>query len=54
MTDVKKNKKVTWNTPQGPTHGKVVKKVGDDKFQVKSAKSGKTAEHKGDSLGKKQ
>lgn len=49
---VQQGDKVSWNTPQGETHGKVIKKVGADKYEVKSAKSGKTAEHKDESLKK--
>jgi len=50
---VAKGDKVEWNTPQGKTKGKITKKVGDDKFEVKSDKSGKTAEHKSSALTKK-
>ena len=50
---IAKGDKVEWNTPQGKTHGKVTKKVGTDKYEVKSDKSGKTAQHKSDALHKK-
>lgn len=50
---VKKGDKVKWNSPGGETEGKVTKKVGDDKYEVESAKSGKKAQHKSDALTKK-
>ena len=58
---------VKWDTPQGETKGKVVKKVtktekagghtakaskDDPQYRVKSAKSGKEAIHKADELKK--
>ncbi len=63
--DFKKGDKVTWNTPQGETEGKVVKTVTDDvkvggtqlraskddpRVIVESDKSGKQAGHKPDSV----
>ncbi len=63
-----KGDKVTWNTPQGETEGKVVEKhlkefTFDDKkfnaskdepyYTVESAKSGKQAAHKESALSKK-
>jgi surface antigen len=65
MSDPKVGDEVTWNTPQGETHGKVVEKktkdfqlakqhftASDDKpmFVVESGKSGHRAAHKGDAL----
>ncbi len=65
--DFKKGDKVTWNTPQGETEGKVVKTVTDDvkvggtqlraskddpRVIVESDKSGKQAGHKPDSVKK--
>lgn len=47
---MKQGDTVSWNTPQGKTHGKVTKKVSTDKFEVKSTKSGKKAQHKQASL----
>lgn len=59
--------KVKWSTPQGETHGKVVKKETtttkagghiakatskDPQYRVKSDKSGKEAVHKPDELNK--
>lgn len=67
MADVHKGDKVSWNTPQGKTTGKVTKKVTEEttiaghkvaaskdnpEFEVKSEKSGKSAVHKPDSLDK--
>lgn len=67
MPDFKANDKVSWNSPQGQTHGTIVKKVTSDtnyeglditasqdnpRYIVKSAKSGKYAAHKPDSLSK--
>ena len=52
MSDLNKGDKVAWNTPQGQTHGKITKKVANDKYEVKSDKSGKAAEHRGGSLDK--
>ena len=65
MANLSKGDKVTWNTSQGETHGKVVEKKTED-FQfdgqrftasddepayiVESDKSGKQAAHKGDAL----
>ncbi|WP_375460364.1 DUF2945 domain-containing protein [uncultured Enterovirga sp.] len=66
-TTLKVGDKVTWDTPQGETHGKVVKKeTGTTKagghtakaskeepqYRVKSDKSGKEAVHKPDALKK--
>lgn len=66
--DLHKGDDVTWNTPQGKTEGKVVKKVAsntkvqgtklsaskdDPRVIVKSDKSGKTAGHKPESVDKK-
>ncbi|MFN7038677.1 MAG: DUF2945 domain-containing protein [Alphaproteobacteria bacterium] len=51
--DLHKGDKVKWNTPQGMTEGKIteVNGSGDDaRYKVESAKSGKTAIHKGDAL----
>lgn len=68
MTAFKKGDKVAWNTSQGETEGKVVKKqTSDTKIKghkvsaskddpqiiVESAKSGAKAAHKPDSLHKK-
>jgi len=65
--NLKAGDKVKWDTPQGETHGKVVKKetnttkVGghtakatkdDPQYRVESAKSGKEAVHKPDELKK--
>lgn len=65
--NLKPGDKVTWNTPQGETHGKVTKKeTGDAKagghtakatpaepqYRVKSAKTGKEAVHKAEALKK--
>ncbi len=59
--ELKPGDKVTWNTPQGETHGKVEKKVTSEtrvkshvakptedapEYLVKSDKSGKEAVHK--------
>ena len=59
---------VSWNTPQGKTHGKVVKRLTSDthvddtkisaseddpRYLVESEKSGKQAAHKPDSLTKR-
>ena len=64
---LKAGDKVKWNTPQGQTTGKVVKKetgtskagghtakasAKDPRFRVKSDKSGKEAVHKPDELKK--
>lgn len=64
---LKVGEKVKWNTPQGETQGKVVKKVTgtekagghvakasktDPQYRVKSDKSGKEALHKPDGLRK--
>jgi hypothetical protein len=68
VTEFKKGDKVAWNTSQGETEGKVVKKqTSDTKIKghkvsaskddpqiiVESAKSGAKAAHKPDSLHKK-
>ena len=65
--DLKAGDKVKWNTPQGKTTGKVVKKEtgttkagghtakatkSDPQYRVKSDKSGKDAVHKPDELKK--
>ena len=65
--NLKSGDKVKWGTPQGETHGKVVKeetgttKAGghtakatksDPQYRVKSDKSGKEAVHKADKLKK--
>ncbi|MFY4728172.1 DUF2945 domain-containing protein [Nitrospira sp. BLG_2] len=65
---LKKNDKVQWKTSQGPTTGRVVKKLtstkkvkghkakasaGHPEYLVRSEKSGKTAAHKPGSLRKK-
>ncbi len=65
--ELKPGDKVTWNTPQGETHGEVEKKVtgtakvpghtakaskDEPQYVVKSDKSGKKAIHKPDSLKK--
>jgi hypothetical protein len=67
MANLSKGDKVTWNTSQGETHGKVVEKktkdfqfdgqhftASDDEpsYIVESEKSGKQAAHKGDALKK--
>lgn len=66
--NLKKGDKVTWETSQGKTEGKVVKKQtadttikghtvkaskSDPQFIVESEKSGKKAAHKPDALKKK-
>lgn len=68
MSTLKKGDKVSWNTPQGKTEGKIEKKITQDvefagkkfnatteepKFKVKSSKTGKKAIHKPESLNKK-
>jgi hypothetical protein len=69
MTEhLKKGDKVQWKTSQGPTTGRVVKKltsrttikghkakptVDQPEYLVRSEKSGKTATHKPESLKKK-
>ena len=69
MAELEKGDHVTWNTPQGETHGKVVEEKTKD-FQhdgqrftassdepayiVESDKSGKTAAHKGSALTKRK
>lgn len=67
MTDLHSGDNVSWNTPQGKTHGKVTKKLtsptsinshkvaasaDDPQYEVKSDASGKSAAHKPDSLNK--
>ena len=67
MADVKVGDTVSWNTPQGRTHGKVVKrltartKVGgteihatkdDPRYLLESDKTGEHAAHKPDALTK--
>lgn len=64
---LKAGDKVKWNTPQGETHGTVVKKEtgtakagghtakaskAEPEFRVKSAKSGKEAVHRPEALTK--
>ena len=66
--DLKPGDEVTWNTPQGQTHGKVTKtetgeaKAGghtakaspaEPQYRVKSDKSGKEAVHKAEALKKR-
>ena len=66
-TSLKPGDKVKWSTPQGETHGTVVKKVkgtekaggheakasaADPQFRVKSDKSGKEAIHHPEALKK--
>lgn len=68
MADISKGDSVTWNTPQGETHGEVVEvkhaefTFDDQKFKaskdepyvvVESDKSGKQAAHKVSSVTKK-
>jgi hypothetical protein len=63
--DLKINDRVSWNTPQGLTHGKVVRVISshtnvdgrtvaaskaDPHYEVESEKSGKHAVHRGDAL----
>ena len=67
MATFRKGDKVTWNTPQGETHGKVVKVVtertsikgqtlaaseDDPRVIVESEKSGERAGHKPEALTK--
>ncbi len=67
MKEFKKDDSVEWNTPQGKTSGKVIKKVtkpvkvgnytakastAEPKYEVKTTKSHKVAVHKADSLKK--
>ncbi len=67
MGDFKPGDKVRWPSPQGMTHGKIVKKVTSDtafdglnvhatpddpRYIVQSGKSGKYAAHRGDVLRK--
>lgn len=67
MKEFSKGDSVEWNTPQGKTSGKVVKKVtqpvkvgnytakaskANPEYEVKTAKSHKVAIHKPDSLKK--
>lgn len=66
-TTLKVGDKVTWDTPQGETHGKVVKKEtgttkagghtakatkDEPQYRVKSDKSGKEAVHRPEGLKK--
>lgn len=68
MSNISKGDKVTWNTPQGKTSGKVTKKItspqkaggntakaskSEPQYEVKSDKTGKKAIHKPESLDKK-
>lgn len=68
MTAFKKGDHVAWNTPQGKTNGKVLRKVThnatikghhvaaspqDPQYEVQSDKSGQRAFHKPKSLDKK-
>lgn len=65
MSGLRKGAKVSWNTPQGATHGKIVERRTKDfqfdgqhftasedepTFIVESEKSGKQAAHKGSAL----
>jgi hypothetical protein len=67
MTDFKKGDRVSWNTSQGRTHGKVVKKLTSDtkiddhpvrastdepQYLVESEKTGAQAAHKPSALSK--
>lgn len=67
MADLKKGDEVSWNTPQGKTHGTVTRKVtgeaqagghtakasGDaPQFEVRSARTGRKAIHKAEALKK--
>ena len=68
MTELKKGDEVEWNTSQGKTTGKVVKKVTNTtkvgnytakasktnpEYEVETTKSHKTAIHKAESLKKR-
>lgn len=61
----KPHDRVSWNTPQGPTHGKIVRVIAsrtsidsrivdasktDPHYEVEAEKSGKHAVHRGDAL----
>jgi hypothetical protein len=65
MSDIKNGDKVSWNSPGGETEGTVTKKItsgetiaghtakatsSSPQYKVKSAKSGKNAIHKPESL----
>lgn len=67
MADIKVGDKVSWNTPQGRTHGRVVEKLtsrtsvggteiaatkDDPRYLVESDKTGKRAAHTPDALSK--
>jgi hypothetical protein len=67
MADITVGDKVSWNTSQGRTHGRVVKRLtsrttvggteihatkDDPRFLVESDKTGKQAAHKPDALTK--
>ncbi|MDZ5461715.1 hypervirulence associated TUDOR domain-containing protein [Azohydromonas lata] len=67
MSELRKGDAVEWNTPQGPTHGSVTRKVTGQahtgghtakaspqqpQYEVRSDKSGRKAVHKADALGK--
>jgi hypothetical protein len=67
VSDLKKGDRVSWNTPQGKTKGKVSKKLtkstsvqghkvsaskNNPEFEVVSDSSGKRAAHKPESLNK--
>lgn len=62
---LKPHDRVSWNTPQGVTHGKIVRVISshttvdgktvnasksDPHYEVESEKSGKHAVHRGDAL----
>jgi hypothetical protein len=64
-TRLKPHDRVSWNTPQGVTHGKIVRVISthttvhgrtvdasesDPHYEVESEKSGKHAVHRGDAL----
>jgi hypothetical protein len=65
MSTLKLHDRVSWNTPQGVTHGKIVRVIStretvdgrivdgsksDPHYEVESEKSGKHAVHRGDAL----
>ena len=64
-THLKLHDRVSWNTPQGVTHGRIVRVIStretidgrtvaasksDPHYEVESEKSGKRAVHRGDAL----
>ncbi|WP_144145532.1 DUF2945 domain-containing protein [Paraburkholderia sp. BCC1884] len=64
-SSLKLHDRVSWNTPQGPTQGKIVRVISthtsvdghtvaatttDPHYEVESEKSGKHAVHRGDAL----